>query len=381
MRRLLAILILMSLPSLAAEPREIQLKMADGTALKLTLYSAAKKGPGVLLLHQCNQTQKGWAPLAESLAANGITVLTMDYRGFGESEGPRYADASQDEKGRMIREVWPRDIDIALDYLRRQPTVDAAKLGAGGASCGVDESVRLAERNPKIRSLALLSGNTDRDHRVGLQKLGRVPLLLVVADDDGATADVMKWMASYSANPQNRLIEFKTGGHGAELFQPHPDVIASITDWYWITLAGHKKALPGEAPAASKDLTYWRMLDEPDGARKTMQKLADARRHDANVTVIPEAIVNLMGYERLAGGNNAGAIEIFTLNVAQYPHSANVYDSLGDAYLAAGDKERAKDSAEKAIAHLESDSSINDATRQAIRASAEQKIAAVAKKP
>ena len=43
------------------------------------------------------------------------------------------------------------------------------------------------------------------------------------------------------------------------------------------------------------------------------------------------------------------AIEIFKLNVEYYPNSANVYDSLGDAYQAAGKKEEAIKSYEKAL--------------------------------
>src|SRR5438876_22445 len=85
---------------------------------------------------------------------------------------------------------------------------------------------------------------------------------------------------------------------------------------------------------------------------------------NSNATVIPEPIVNLMGYERIAAGDNAGAIEVLALNVAQYPRSANVYDSLGDAYLAAGQKDDARVAAEKAIAALDTDPSLDDTRRQ-----------------
>src|SRR5439155_6818793 len=38
---------------------------ADGTTLKASYFAAAKPGPGVLLLHQCNQQRKMWDSLAE----------------------------------------------------------------------------------------------------------------------------------------------------------------------------------------------------------------------------------------------------------------------------------------------------------------------------
>ena len=43
------------------------------------------------------------------------------------------------------------------------------------------------------------------------------------------------------------------------------------------------------------------------------------------------------------------AIKLFEMNVAEYPDSWNVYDSLGEAYLAAGNKKKAKENYEKSV--------------------------------
>jgi acetyl esterase/lipase/ketosteroid isomerase-like protein len=51
-----------------------------------------------------------------------------------------------------------------------------------------------------------------------------------------------------------------------------------------------------------------------------------------------ERTMNATGYALLAEGRIADAIEVFKLNVRAYPHSANVYDSLAEAYLKSGDK-------------------------------------------
>jgi tetratricopeptide (TPR) repeat protein len=62
------------------------------------------------------------------------------------------------------------------------------------------------------------------------------------------------------------------------------------------------------------------------------------------------------------------------LNAEAYPSSANTYDSLGDAYLADGQKDLALQASEKAIAMLATDKAGDD-RKKAIRASAEDKIA------
>jgi hypothetical protein len=62
------------------------------------------------------------------------------------------------------------------------------------------------------------------------------------------------------------------------------------------------------------------------------------------------------------------------LNLAAYPNSPNVYDSLSDAYLANGQKDLARQNAKKALELLSSDTTDNEQVRIAIRSNAEQKL-------
>jgi len=52
---------------------------------------------------------------------------------------------------------------------------------------------------------------------------------------------------------------------------------------------------------------------------------------------IKENNFNSLGYKALRNKNYAKSINIFTLNTKLYPNSANVYDSLGEAYMKSGD--------------------------------------------
>jgi predicted alpha/beta superfamily hydrolase len=66
---------------------------------------------------------------------------------------------------------------------------------------------------------------------------------------------------------------------------------------------------------------------------------------------VPEALINQMGYQILLGGGKVEeAIEVFKVNVERHPDSANVHDSLGEAYEAAGKLDLARAGYEKAIA-------------------------------
>jgi CubicO group peptidase (beta-lactamase class C family) len=65
-------------------------------------------------------------------------------------------------------------------------------------------------------------------------------------------------------------------------------------------------------------------------------------RHDANT-------LNNFGYDLLQAKKLQNAIRVFQLNVAEFPEDANVYDSLGEAYMDAGKRDLAIQNYERSL--------------------------------
>jgi dienelactone hydrolase len=359
-------------------PRTVDLTALDGTILKATFFAAASAGPGVLLFHQCNQDRKAWDGLATQLAASGINVLTVDYRGFGESGGPRYATLNNDDRTRAVYLEWPGDMDTAFQFLVSQKGVKPGIAGAGGASCGVNEAVQLARRHPEIKSIALLSGGTNPGGRQFLDTAKSLPIFMSVADDDqqGTLTVFMEWMLGLSANPSDKFQHYATGGHGTAMFQAHPELPGMIVDWFVTTLV----KTPGKAPAVGlsgmpvAEAHMIELIDEPGNAGKIALQITDERAHDPKAAPLSEFIVNRIGYEHLIRGDAKGAIEIFKVNVVAFPNSPNTYDSLGDGYFADGQKDLARQYAEKALAMLATDTTDSPQQRDNIKTNAELKL-------
>jgi len=364
-------------PALPAQ-RIVDLTAADGTKLKATYFAAAKPGPGVLLLHQCNRQRKVWDGLAQQLAAVGINVLTLDYRGFGESGGDPFEKLPREQMAQIQAEKWPGDFDTAFRYLVSQPGVTRDTIGVGGASCGVNNSVQIARRYPEVRSLMLLSGNTDLNGRQFLRNSATVPVFFSVADDDEFPPTVLaiEWLYSLTSNPGKTFVHYATGGHGADMFPVHPELPGIIVDWYVTTLIKTPGRAPAtkDAPAIPAEVHILDQIDQPGGSAKVRQLLEQTRKHDPKATLFSEANVNFVGYDHIQSGDSKGAIEILKLNSDAYPNSPNVYDSLSDAYLADGQKDLARQNAKKALELLPSDTTDNEQRRNGIRASAEQKL-------
>ena len=79
------------------------------------------------------------------------------------------------------------------------------------------------------------------------------------------------------------------------------------------------------------------------GSKTIKEAIAEARELAKNKDeyIVNEGEINNLGYQMMQSGKTDDAIEIFKFNVEMFPNSANVYDSLGEAYLAKGDKENA----------------------------------------
>jgi dienelactone hydrolase len=354
------------------------LTAADGTRLKASYFAAEKPGPGVLLLHQCNRQRRIWDGLALQLQAAGLNVLTLDFRGFGQSGGTQFDKLTQQQAGEAFNTIFPRDVDTALEYLKSQPGVNKDVIGVGGASCGVNQSVQAARRHPEVKSLVLLSGDTDLNGREFLRKANNLPVFLAAADDDEFPASVLaiQWIYSLDPNPGKRFMHYAIGGHGADMFPFNPELPALIADWYTTTLI----KTPGRAPAVKSaaaippDVKIMDLIDQPGGADKVAQMLADARQRDPKATLFREDFVNFIGYQHLLAGDAKAAVAIMKLNVTAFPDSPNTYDSLADAYVADGQKDLARQNAQKALDLLSPDTSDPPERRDLIKQSAEQKL-------
>lgn len=103
--------------------------------------------------------------------------------------------------------------------------------------------------------------------------------------------------------------------------------------------------------------------------RATQQAYADGARSLGMPGSLPEAFVNSLGYSLLRELQNPRlAAWVFRQNVVGYPQSPNVYDSLGDALLAAGDRRGARDAFQRAIdVALQNGQAVDSATRAKLR--------------
>ncbi|HZP97535.1 MAG TPA: alpha/beta fold hydrolase [Candidatus Limnocylindria bacterium] len=93
-----------------------------------------------------------YQPYVERFSRAGYTVLLIDYRGWGDSEG---------ERGAIFPLQQVEDIRSALSYLESRDDVDRDRLGLFGVSFGGGHASYVASVDDRVRGAVSVSGVGD----------------------------------------------------------------------------------------------------------------------------------------------------------------------------------------------------------------------------
>lgn len=128
---------------------------SEGTRLAGDLFlpdnlAPGKRRAGILLCHGYTGVRNLYLPdTAKVLTEAGYVVLTFDYKGWGDSDGPKSRLAPY---GRVI------DSQAALTFLGAQPMVDTSRLGIYGTSYGGATVVWTAAIDPRVKAVVSVVG-------------------------------------------------------------------------------------------------------------------------------------------------------------------------------------------------------------------------------
>ncbi|HEV8629458.1 MAG TPA: hypothetical protein VGV61_04005 [Thermoanaerobaculia bacterium] len=353
---------------------------------------------------------------AEHLASHGYVVAIVPR--LPPTLGP--VDTSPT---RADYDAKSRDLDFLLAELGRLPFADVGNVGVTGFSAGGRWAIAEAMRNPSVRAVVsqdsvLLFGD-DQGQLAAMPfydpERVRVPALHMIRRQwvPRETADL--WTAMRYAErtrlifeaPALQHLDFASMGHAATLAglraAERETVAATFRAWQTATLWFLDAALKGDANArahladlpASLGLAKGLVTAERTGAAAAPldeQQLSEALVDDFAAalprvrqllaarggTPATERALNLAGYGLLGSGRAADGLALFVLNRETFPTSANALDSLADGYEATGKTAEAVAASRQALELLAADSAMPAPRRDAIRQSAEGRIARLA---
>ncbi len=210
----------------------VSFSTSDGVRLEADLATPGlARGPGVILLHMIppsNDRSNYPRDVVEALVARGVTVLNVDRRGAGNSDGVA-RDAYLGPGG-------ARDVRAAFEFLRAQPcAVDPSRVVLVGASNGsasvVDYVVAADNDDTRPAGIVFLTGGTYTEaqtrYAAHRDRLEATPTLFVYSRVERA------WSAGLQPDAPTRWTfrEYDPGAHGTGMFATQPGVVDVIADF------------------------------------------------------------------------------------------------------------------------------------------------------
>ena len=123
-----------------------------------------------------------------------------------------------------------------------------------------------------------------------------------------------------------------------------------VTQNFWIQTIANSVNATAQLESIVVPMYYDMKDNGVDSAIKLYHKLKKDKPDGYN---FQEFNLNLFGYNLLNKEKYEDAFKIFRLNIEMFPESANVYDSLGEAYERSGDNKKAAENYKKAVKNAE----------------------------
>ncbi len=337
--------------SLGLQPQTVQIGTLGPVPLFAWSIQSLPKDSGakqwVLLFHGSggNVTSTFNQSQLHRLRDMGFGILAPEYPGYAGKPGEPTEQAVEQEA------------QIAYDYLREISNVPERNIVIFGGSLGTGVAVDLASharagalvldapytsavdvgklRHPFLPISLLASDRLESDKKIGAVHM---PVFIFhTVEDKNVPFEQGRRLYELAGNPKH----FEEG-HGPHGQYSYPFFLALRA---FLNAAAGLNLHPPREPISS----LLAGTVEAKGAQAAIAQYQELRAQPGEEYDFAEYELNGLGYTLLRKGKSGDAIAILKLNAEQYPGSFKVYDSLGDAYLSAGDKQAALDNFRRSL--------------------------------
>ena len=207
--------------------------------------------PGVLLLHGFSSRKEQMADtVGSALAQRGVAALAIDLPLHGARDGS--VEHLSLSNPLALVQKWRlavREANEAVEFLARRPGIDPHRIGIGGYSLGAYLAVMVAERNERVRAVALAAGGdlpertpfaalvrSIADPRAAVRTLAGRPFFMINGRFD-RTIRPEQARALFEAANEPKELRWYDGGHW-----PPQHAVDQVAEWLAVHLGDKTSA-------------------------------------------------------------------------------------------------------------------------------------------
>jgi pimeloyl-ACP methyl ester carboxylesterase len=127
--------------------QEVRFGTVNGRMLGAWLVPATPAAPALVLLHGWGGNAEMMLPLAAPLHRAGYSLLLVDARNHGMSDGDSFSSLPR----------FAEDLDHAIDWLKGRPGTDPGRIGVLGHSVGAAAALLAASRRNDLAAVVSLA--------------------------------------------------------------------------------------------------------------------------------------------------------------------------------------------------------------------------------
>ena len=202
------------------------------------------KSPGVIVLHDCHSQRSRYSELAKAISAQSVHVLSLDFRGYGDSVASCFSQLEIKKQAKdivsyqseiaLITSYWADDLTAAHQFLRTK--VDKSKgIAVVASGCAAGYVVSMAEKT-HLRALVLLTPEMSYADKERYKNLIDIPSYFISSAHHIASISTAQELFDWNGATRSKMQVFKGDRSNYKLIKANQYLVNDVAQWLKFTL-------------------------------------------------------------------------------------------------------------------------------------------------
>jgi len=198
-----------------------------------------EKSPGVIILHDCQSERSRYSELAETIAAQGLHVLSLDFRGYGDSVAKGFSEQNIKKQAHdivtyqneiaLLTSYWAEDLFAAHQFL--QTKVDKSKgIAVVASGCSAGYAVSMAEKT-QLKALVFITPEMSYADKERYKDLVDIPTYFITSTHHLASYNTAQELFAWNGAASSKMQVLKGGRRDRQLIKAKLNLVSDITEW------------------------------------------------------------------------------------------------------------------------------------------------------